>query len=504
MGMTVDDTIAAIATPVGSGGVAVIRVSGSEALAIAGRLFREPDLAEPDPPLADRPGKQFRYGWIVDPAAAPPAGWAGGATTPPSGNSPGGRPHTGKLLPPGRLAAVRPVDEVVMLVYRAPHSYTTEDVVEFQVHASLAGVQKILALCLAQGARLAAPGEFTKRAFLGGRIDLAQAEAIGDVTSAKTERSLQAAISQLEGHLSDITRRIREQVKHLLARLEASIDFPDEIDEISPGELSRTIGRIRGDLQDLLATAAHGKLLREGVSLAIVGRPNVGKSRLLNALLRADRAIVTEIPGTTRDVIEETLAIRGTCFRVLDTAGIRAETADPVEALGIARSRRALAMADLRLVVLDGSEPLTPADRVVLEAASAHPGLIVMNKIDRLEDPRQAIADLRPAAHGLPIVAVSAKTGQGLEDLEQALLELALGGEVATVAGVAINARHEAVLRAADSSLERAMETAAQAMPADFVAIDLRAAVASLGAITGEDLTEEVIDHIFANFCVGK
>lgn len=479
MGMSFDDTIAAIATPVGSGGVAVIRVSGPRALAIADRLFRTPDLEPLDPALCERPGKQFLYGWIVDPAASTSGSKVG------AGGS-------------------KIIDEAVMLVFRAPHSYTTEDVVEIQCHASIAGVQKILMLCLSEGARLAAPGEFTKRAFLGGRIDLAQAEAIGDVTSAKTEKSLQAAISQLEGQLSDITRRIRDQVKHVLSQLEASIDFPDEIDEIAPGELSRAIGRIRGDLDDLLATAAHGKLLREGVSLAIVGRPNVGKSRLLNALLRSDRAIVTDIPGTTRDVIEETLAIRGACFRVLDTAGIRGDAADVVEAIGIERSREALSTADLRLVVLDGSQPLTPADREVLEAASGQPSLIVLNKIDAVEDPRTAIAAVRPDAHGLPVVAVSAKFGQGLEDLEQAVLELAIGGEVSTVSGVAINARHEAALRSADASLERAMETASQAMPADFVAIDLKAAIAALGEITGEDLKEEVIDHIFANFCVGK
>ncbi len=476
-----DDTIAAIATPVGSGGVAVIRLSGPLALAIADRLFRKPDLDTLDPPLASRPGKQFLYGWIVDPDASPE----------PSAARHGSR-------------GARRVDEVVMLVFRAPHSYTTEDVVEFQVHASIAGVQKTLMLCLAQGARLAAPGEFTKRAFLGGRLDLAQAEAVGDVTSARTEISLQAAISQLEGNLSDITRRIRDPIKHVLGQMEASIDFPDEIDEIPPGELSRQIGRVRGDLRNLLATAAHGKLLREGISLAIVGRPNVGKSLLLNALLRWDRAIVTDIPGTTRDVIEETLAIRGACFRVIDTAGIRGDAADQVEVLGISRSRQALASADLRLVVLDGSRPLTPEDREVLEAAAKQPSLIVMNKVDMVADPHAAIAALRPDAHGMPIVAISAKFATGLADLEQALLELALGGEVSTVAGVAINARHEAALRAAEASLEKAMETAAQAMPLDFVAIDLRAAIAALGTITGEDLTEEVIDHIFANFCVGK
>lgn len=480
-----DDTIAAIATPVGAGGVAVIRVSGPHATAIAQRLFRNPDLSELDPPLADRPGKQLLVGWIVDPDAP---------------HEP--RPGTGRLS--AKAPAPQPVDEAIMLVFRAPHSYTTEDVVEFQCHASIAGVQKVLMLCLASGARLAAAGEFTKRAFLGGRIDLAQAEAICDVTSAKTERSLQAAISQLEGHLSDVTRRIRDQVKRVLAQLEASIDFPDEIDELPAEDLSRSIGRIRGDIQDLLATATHGKLLREGVSLAIVGRPNVGKSRLLNALLRSDRAIVTDIPGTTRDVIEETLAIRGTCFRLIDTAGIRGDAADAVEEQGIERSRRALSEADLRLVVVDGSQPLTPADMAVLEAAAAHAGLVVVNKIDQVEDPRAAIAAVRPYTHGMPIVALSAKFGQGLEDLAQAVLELALGGEVATVSGVAINARHEAALRHAEESLDKAMDTASQAMPADFVAIDLRAAVAALGEITGEDLTEEVIDHIFATFCVGK
>ena len=504
MAIAFDDTIAAIATPVGSGGVAVIRVSGPQALAIADRLFRTPELEPLDPPLVARPGKQLLYGWLVDPDAEPKPGSTRGTGILGRGTGMLARGSALNGRGAGASAGAWVIDEAVMLVFRAPHSYTTEDVVEFQCHASIAGVQKILMRCLAEGARLAAPGEFTKRAFLGGRIDLAQAEAICDVTSAKTEKSLQVAISQLEGQLSDITRRIRDQVKQVLAQLEASIDFPDEIDEVAPGELSRAIGRIRGDLDDLLATATHGKLLREGVSLAIVGRPNVGKSRLLNALLRSDRAIVTDIPGTTRDVIEETLAIRGACFRVIDTAGIRMDAADQVEAIGIERSRHALTTADLRLVVLDGSQPLTGADREVLDAAAVMPSLIVLNKIDAVEDLRGAIAAVRPDAHGLPIVAVSAKFGQGLEDLEQAVLELALGGEVSTVSGVAINARHEAALRSADESLERAMETAGQAMPADFVAIDLKAAVAALGEITGEDLTEEVIDHIFANFCVGK
>ncbi len=459
------DTIAAIATPPGVGGVGIIRLSGPDAMPMAQALFRDWGMRPLDPPLAARPGRQAHVGHFVDPATE------------------------------------ETLDEIVMLVFRAPHSYTTEDVVEFQCHAGPAVMQRLLAAVLAQGARLAAAGEFTKRAFLGGRIDLTQAEAIAEISSARTERALKTAVGQLEGHLARATSALRAPIKHLLAELEASIDFPDEIDAPPDERMRATLDDLMARAADLIATAEGGRILREGAALAIVGRPNVGKSSLLNALLQAERAIVTDVAGTTRDVLEAGLAIKGVPFRVLDTAGIRDEGADLVERIGIARSRAALGEADLRLVVLEaGTEP-GPADHAILEAAmGAGPTLVVLNKIDRCP----VDGPLKGLPSGVRAVAISARTGVGLADLEQAIYDVAVGAALAPVQAVAINARHHAALLRARESLNKANESVAGGFPADFVAIDLRDAVEALGEITGEDLKEEVIDHIFASFCVGK
>lgn len=459
------DTIAAIATPPGVGGVGILRLSGPDAISMAQALFRDWGMQPLDPPLSERPGRQVYVGHLVEPT---------------SGET---------------------VDEIVMLVFRAPHSYTTEDVVELQCHAGPAVMQRSLALVLAQGARLAAAGEFTKRAFLGGRIDLTQAEAIAEISGARTERALRTAMGQLEGHLARATTALRAPIKHLLAELEASLDFPDEIDAPPPEQLLATLEDLMRRASELLATAEGGRILREGAALAIVGRPNVGKSSLLNALLQAERAIVTDIAGTTRDVLEAGLSIRGVPFRVLDTAGIRDEGADLVERIGIARSRAALGEADLRLVVLEAGSGPDPADHALLAAAvQAGPSLVVINKIDRhpIEGPLQGLPS------GVRAVAISARTGAGLADLEQAIYDVAVGAALAPVQAVAINARHHAALLRAQESLGKAHESVAGGFPADFVAIDLRDAVEALGEITGEDLKDEVIDHIFANFCVGK
>lgn len=459
------DTIAAIATPPGVGGVGIIRVSGPDAMSMAQGLFRGRGLLPLDPPLSERPGREIHVGYVISP-------------------------------PSGEI-----VDEIVLLVFRAPHSYTTEDVVEFQCHAGPAVMQRLLALVLAAGARLAAPGEFTKRAFLGGRIDLTQAEAIGEIASARTERALSAAMGQLEGHLARATSSLRAPIKHLLAELEASIDFPDEIDAPSSERMLETLEALGRQASALAATAEGGRLLREGAALAIVGRPNVGKSSLLNALLQAERAIVTEVAGTTRDVLEAGLSIRGVPFRVLDTAGIRAEGADLAERLGIAKSRTALGEADVRLVVMEAGPALEPADLEILAAAmQAGPTLVVLNKIDR--HPVEGV--LKGLPSGVRAVAISARTGAGLADLEQAIYDVAVGAALAPVQSVAINARHHAALQRALTSLGKAHETVAGGLAADFVAIDLQDAIEILGQITGEDLKEEVIDHIFASFCVGK
>lgn len=459
------DTIAAIATPPGVGGVGIIRLSGPDAMPMAQALFRDWGMRPLDPPLTECSGRRALVGHLVDPATE------------------------------------ETVDEIVMLVFRAPHSYTTEDVVELQCHAGPAVMQRLLALVLAQGARLAAPGEFTKRAFLGGRIDLTQAEAIAEISSARTERALRAAVGQLEGHLARATSALRAPIKHLLAELEASIDFPDEIDPPSDERMLSTLQDLMQRAADLIATYEGGRILREGASLAIVGRPNVGKSSLLNALLQAERAIVTDVAGTTRDVLEAGLSIRGVPFRVLDTAGIRDAGADLVERIGIERSRAALGEADLRLVVQEAGSQPGLEDAAILEAAMrAGPSVIVVNKIDRcpVEDP------LKGLPSGVRAVAISARTGAGLADLEQAIYDVAVGAALAPVQAVAINARHQAALLRARESLNKAHESVRGGFAADFVAIDLRDAVEALGEITGEDLKEEVIDHIFASFCVGK
>lgn len=452
------DTIAAIATPPGTGGVAIIRISGPEALEIADAIFRVGGQALG---LRRGAGRELHVGHVVDPQS--------------------------QAL----------IDEVIMLVFRAPRSYTTEDVVEFQGHAGAAVVQRLLGLVLRLGARLAAPGEFTKRAFLGGRIDLTQAEAIADVTSARTERALEIALLQLEGRLAHANQAMRHAAKHLLARLEAAIDFPDEIDLPSESELHQRLRDLIQEAQRLLATAAGGRLLREGATLAIVGRPNVGKSSLLNALLRTDHAIVTDVPGTTRDVLEAGWSIRGVPFRLLDTAGIRAEGADAAEVIGIARSRALLAAADVRLVVLDASSELGAEDQVLLaQARAAGLTIVVANKIDRgqVSDPEL----------GREMVFVSALQGTGLAELEQAIYEGVLGAALTPIAGIAINARQRSALERFRLALERALEGVVGGIPVDFVTIDLKEAIAALGEVSGDELAEEVIDHIFASFCVGK
>lgn len=457
--MFINDTIAAIATPPGTGGVAIIRISGPEALGIAQSLFRVGSRPI-DPPLMSGLGRELHVGHVVDPA-------------------------TGVSI-----------DEVVMLVFRAPRSYTTEDVVELQGHAGSAVVQRLLALVLRHGARLAAPGEFTKRAFLGGRIDLTQAEAIIDISSARTERALSAALGTLEGALAHANQAMRQATKHLLAELEAAIDFPDEIDPPDPERLRETLQTLRHDAEQLLSTASGGRLLREGATLAIIGRPNVGKSSLLNALLRAERAIVTDMAGTTRDVLEAGLMIGGVPFRLLDTAGIRTEGVDIAEALGIARSHASLEEADVRLVVVDASQEPSAADLEILaQAQAAGLTLLVGNKRDR---------GLAPGWAELVKLSVSASSGAGLVQLEQAIYEGAVGAALLPIAGIAINARQRSALERARDAFLRALTGLDSQIPVDLLTIDLKAAVEALGEIAGDELAEEVIDHIFASFCVGK
>ncbi|MDB5098312.1 MAG: mnmE [Cyanobacteria bacterium RYN_339] len=457
--MGIEDTIAAIATAAGPGAVGVVRVSGPGALAVADALFRTGRRAVPREPLSARPSHQVHHGWL-------------------------------------QAADGRWLDEALVLVMRAPRSFTGEDVVEFQTHGGATVPYAVLEACLAAGARLAAAGEFTKRAFLNGRLDLAQAEAVNDLVTAKGERGLAGALAQLDGALSRQVATVRADVIGFLARLEAAIDYPDEIEDLPAGEAIDGLTRLLQQVDGFLATARQGQVFREGARLAIVGRPNAGKSSLLNALLGHERAIVTAIPGTTRDSLEEGLQLAGVPFRVVDTAGIR-ETLDPVEVLGVARSRDLLATADVVLLVVDLLAGVGAVERELAALAGDRPLVVVGNKCD--------LADAAGLdTLGAPHVAVSATTGAGLPALQALLVAAALGMPAAQASPTSINARHRACLEATRASLTRALASVHAGLPGDFWAIDLTAAAAGLAEVTGDALAEEVIDQVFARFCVGK
>lgn len=455
---SLDDTIAAISTPLGQGGIGIVRMSGPDALSIARRLFR-PSRGHADAPW---PAFRLRHGFVVDPAT-------------------GAR-----------------VDEVLAAYMPAPRTYTRQDIVEINGHGGIVALRRILELALREGARLAEPGEFTLRAYVNSRIDLAQAEAVLDIVNAQTDAALRLAVGQLEGRLSAEVRRVRDRLLSALGYLEATIDFVE--DEIPPQDIGPALREATNALRNLLRSADQGILYRHGIRTAIVGRPNVGKSSLLNALLRTDRAIVTPIPGTTRDTLEETLNLQGVPFVLVDTAGIARATTDPVEQLGIERSRRAVRQADLVLIVVDGSEPLRPEDYAIAELTEGRAVIVAINKCD-LPTVAEA-AEFLPSA---PRVRISALTGEGLDDLRAAMLETALGGEVIASNGILVSSvRHKEALARALDHLEKAETTHRQGLPADFVTIDLRAALDALGEITGQTVTPDLVDRIFANFCIGK
>jgi tRNA modification GTPase len=470
-----EDTIAAVATPPGTGGIGTIRISGAQALPILRALFVRASgrpLAAGRPP----PAHHLLYGYIRDPA-------------------------TGER-----------VDEVLAAYMPAPHSYTREDVVELDSHGGPAPLQRILGLTLRQGARPANPGEFTLRAFLHGRLDLAQAEAVLDVINARTQAGLRAAVDQLGGRLSTRVRDFRARLLRVLAHLEAEIDFPE--DDVPPSDVTPLLLPLLDEIRALSAEAESGMLIRQGVRTALIGRPNAGKSSLLNALLRVDRAIVTPIPGTTRDTLEETASLGGVPFVLVDTAGIT-ETADLVEQLGIERSRAAAERADLVLLVIDAAQPLTPVDRNALHsvldargpAASANDLrdrlLVVLNKSDL---PAQVTGDeVAGLLPNVPLVHASAATHGGVAELENAMVARVLGGRSASSdVPLVTNVRHrDALLQAADH-LTGAVNAAHAGTPAAFVAVDIHAALDALGTITGETVGEDLLDVIFREFCIGK
>jgi tRNA modification GTPase len=442
------DTIAAVSTPLGEGGIGIVRLSGAEALSIAKAIFPGK--------LSDR---RLSYGHIVD-------------------------PQTGE-----------PMDEVLVSYMATPHTYTREDVVEINCHGGPLPLQRILQLALSHGARLAQPGEFTMRAFLNGRIDLAQAESVLDVIRARTEASLRMAVQGLDGRLSSAIRDLREQLLSSLAYLTARIDFPE--DEMPSQDVARPMNEALRALRELIATADAGMIYRFGVKTAIVGRPNVGKSSLLNRLLREDRSIVTPLPGTTRDTIEEVANLKGVPFALVDTAGI-IHSKDLVESLGVERSRKAIRQADLVLVIIDVSQPITDADRDIVALTGDKATLVVANKCDL---PRQA----NPMELGRETIYTSALSGEGLGCLEQKMVEIALGGKVVTSdAPMVNNPRHKDALERAAKSLDEALRDLQAAMPDDFVTIHLTASLNALGEITGDAIQEDLLETIFANFCIGK
>jgi tRNA modification GTPase len=459
---SLDDTIAAISTPIGEGGIGIVRLTGSDAPSILHRLF----VPAHNPVSLSRLPRTLHYGHIVDPV-------------------------TGDR-----------VDEVLAVHLPAPHTYTRQDVVEINGHGGIVALTRVQSLCLREGARLAEPGEFTARAFLNGRLDLAQAEAVLDVIQAKTETSLRAAVAQLDGSLSDQVRAVRATLVEALAYLEASIDFVD--DEIPERDIGPDLQQAAQSLIQLLADADRGIIYRQGVRAAIVGRPNVGKSSLLNRLLRVNRAIVTDIPGTTRDTLEETLNLKGIPLVLVDTAGIAALTMDPIERLGIERSRAALAKADLVLLVLDASEPLMDADRSIVDLVHGKPTIVILNKVDLLGGaaPVAQVPNIDAPARS---VVLSALTGEGLDSLQEAILETILAGQVTTTGAPKVtNPRHKEALHRALDSVEATRVASSGGLPAELVAIDLSAAVNDLGEITGQSASADLIETIFSTFCVGK
>lgn len=463
-----DDTIAAIATPVGDGGIGIIRISGKQSPEIASHLFRRGKRFQPTDVRKLR-SHHLCYGHIVDPSTN------------------------------------RVVDEVLLARMGAPHSYTREEVIEISCHGGPAPLRDILRLILSAGARQAEPGEFTLRAFLNGRIDLSQAEAVMAVVSARTSESLHLAVEELRGRLSSRLEPARAALIEALAYLDASADFPE--DEIPPIDLASTLAQARTALEQVVAASRIGVLFREGIQIAIVGRPNVGKSSLLNTLLRTERAIVTDIAGTTRDVIAETINLRGIPATLVDTAGI-AETADLIERIGIDRSRQAVDAAGMVLFVLDGSLPTTADDLHVADLleplARDDSGriIIVLNKRDLpAQEPH---AEILQRLAGSPAVEISTFTRDGIDHLEETLYEclVSRAGEAAEPAMVTM--RQQEALRHALASTEAASRALEEAVPLDLVAVDVREALDAIGEVTGERVSESVLDEIFSRFCIGK
>jgi len=451
------DTIAAISTPMGEAGIGIVRLSGPRAFAIARRLFR------PHRPRPAWQSHRLYLGHIVDPQ--------------------------GDII-----------DEVMVTLMRAPYTYTREDVVEINCHSGYGVLRRVLDLALAAGARLARPGEFTLRAYLSGRLDLTQAEAVLEVIRARTETHLQVAAAHLQGGLGRRLARMRQDLLDLGARVEAALDFPEEAGELPPASVQEGLDLQLRTLNTLADSYEAGRLLREGLLAVIAGRPNVGKSSLLNRLLNMERAIVTEIPGTTRDLVEESITLGGAVVRFSDTAGLR-PAQDRVEELGIERTRERLGQADMVLYLVDASAPLASEDGAALAELAGQPGLLVVNKLDL----PQCVSDAELSGlSAWPLAKISAKTGQGIEALKEKIVAQTLGGGLKVQGEVVTQARHHEHLRQCLAYLGQARGLLSPKTPWELVALELAAAIRELGEVTGEEVGEAILDRIFGQFCLGK
>lgn len=456
-----ETTIAAIATAPGEGGIGIVRISGLSACDVADRLFTTKKLES----MKDAVPYMMYFGHV----------------------------HQCK----------RKVDEGLAVYMKAPHSYTGEDVVEIQIHGSMEALRETLELALENGAVLASCGEFTKRAFLNGRLDLSQAEAVMDIIEAKGSAALSQAESHLSGALSRFVKKSRDELTDLITKLEVTIDYPEEdLEDLTNEEIGEGLAAIEKSLSSLLKRSEEGRIIKEGLRTAIVGRPNAGKSSLLNALLQEDRAIVTDIPGTTRDTIEESIKIGGVPLVLMDTAGLR-ETDNKVEKIGIERAKESMAKADLVLAVIDGSQPLSEEDKSLLKNLKGRKAMVILNKYDLPQEIGEE--EIHEAAGPIPVVPISARYGSGMEELEEALRRLTehqdrdAGRELFLT-----NLRHVDLVKKALEAVHRAQESLSAGMPADCITVDLVEAWNRMGEITGETVDNELINTIFERFCVGK
>ncbi|MBM6137967.1 tRNA uridine-5-carboxymethylaminomethyl(34) synthesis GTPase MnmE [Staphylococcus epidermidis] len=456
------DTITSISTPMGEGAIGIVRLSGPQAIEIGDILYKGKKK------LSEVETHTINYGHIIDPEIN------------------------------------ETVEEVMVSVLRAPKTFTREDIIEINCHGGILTINRILELTMTYGARMAEPGEYTKRAFLNGRIDLSQAEAVMDFIRSKTDRASKVAMNQIEGRLSDLIKKQRQSILEILAQVEVNIDYPeyDDVEDATTDFLLEQSKRIKEEINQLLETGAQGKIMREGLSTVIVGRPNVGKSSMLNNLIQDNKAIVTEVAGTTRDVLEEYVNVRGVPLRLVDTAGIR-DTEDIVEKIGVERSRKALSEADLILFVLNNNEPLTEDDQTLFEVIKNEDVIVIINKTD-LEQ-RLDVSELREMIGDMPLIQTSMLKQEGIDELEIQIKDLFFGGEVQNQDMTYVsNSRHISLLKQARQSIQDAIDAAESGIPMDMVQIDLTRTWEILGEIIGESASDELIDQLFSQFCLGK